>query len=215
MILYGGDRQARAHGYSALSSTYYSIVGTALAQLRAILRSERFALFIPIRTAGWLLTWFPLAVWCSWRMLTFSSRVVTLIGYDGMSANQCDIRQSILRRRERYDEAKRCIFAGLAKNPEKATRGLLHVGLADILWREGKQRDAKSKITSACFAAMEAEEQDPLQAARIYRHCADVIGRSSYLNDVYEERWFRGRARWIINAFGAKDQLLKLQQEVF
>src|SRR3989344_5857620 len=119
------DSCVRAEGYSALSSTYYSIVGTAFSQLKASLQPKWLA---PVRLAAWCFTWLPLATWCHWRMLHLSNHVVELISYEGMSADQCDVRQSILRRRGEYDEAKMCIFSALWRDVEKAhTRGLLRV----------------------------------------------------------------------------------------
>jgi len=168
------DQQVRAGGYSALSSTYYSIVGTAFTQLKAALRPKLLA---PVKVVAWCLTWLPLAAYCYWRMLPLSNRIVDLIGYDGMSADQCDVRQSILRCQVEYDEAKKCLRAALAKNPKKAhTRGMLHVGLAEIYQYEGNRQSARTEVHAALTEAAEAEKQDPRQAARIYKHCADLFG---------------------------------------
>lgn len=140
-------------------------------------------------------------------MLSASDRVVALIGYGEMSADQCDIRQSILRRRGRYDEAKQCILAALAKNPEKAhTRGLLHAGLAEIYRKKDDWRNARTEARTALVFAEEAEKQDPRQAARIYRQCADIA-------DFVEKgagKPFRRKARELAQATGAEDQLLKI-----
>lgn len=202
------DRQVRAGGYSALSSTYYSIVGTAFSQLKASLRPKWLA---PVKSAVWCLTWLPLTVWCYWRMLPLSNRVVELIGYDGMSADQCDIRQSVLRRRGQYGEAKKCIRAALAKNPEKAhTRGLLRVGLAEIYWHEGDRRSVREETYVAAMEAAKAVKQDPRQAARIYRHCADLFSRVGG-NDRYLIAALHRRAQELAQTTGARDQLLKFQ----
>lgn len=198
------DRQVQAGGYSALSSTYYSIVGTAFSQLKAAFRPKWFA---PVKVAAWCFTWLPLAAWCYWRMLPLSNRIVELIGYDGMSADQCDVRQSILRRRGKYDEAKKCIRAALAKNPEKAhTRGLLHVGLADIYRHEGEWHGEETEIKLAIAEAEKAERIDPRQAARIYRHCA--VAYEGFKQISLAEQ-FREKARTLAQATGAKDQLFK------
>ena len=201
------DRQVQVGGYSALSSTYYSIVGTALSQLKAAFRPKWLA---PVKVAAWCLTWLPLAAWCYWRMLPLSNRIVELIGYDGMSADQCDVRQSVLRRRGQYDEAKKCIRAALAKNPEKAhTRGLLNVGLAEIYRHEGDWRNAEAEVRAALAEAVEAEKQDPRQAARIYRHCADLFSQVGG-NDRYPTADLRRKAQELAQAKDAQDQLLKL-----
>ena len=200
------DRQVRAGGYSVLSSSYYSIVGTSASQLKAVFRPKWLA---PVKVAVWCLTWLPLAAWCYWRMLPLSDCIVKLIGYDGMSADQCDVRQSILRRRSKYDEAKRCIQAALAKNPEKAhTRGLLRVGLAEIYRHEGDW-GARTEVHAALAEAVEAEKQDPRQAARIYRHCAELFGQVGG-NGRYLTADLRRKAQELAQATGAHDQLLKL-----
>jgi len=201
------DRQVRAGGYSALSSTYYSIVGTAFSQLKATLRPKLLA---PVKVAAWCLMWLPLAAFCYWRMLPLSNRIVELIGYDGMSADQCDVRQSVLRRRGQYDEAKKCIRAALAKNPEKAhTRGLLRVGLAEIYRHEGDWRNAKAEVRTALVEAAEAEKQDPRQAARIYKHCADITDFVEQ-GDPLPGSQLRRKAQELAQGAGARDQLLKL-----
>ncbi|OHA82774.1 MAG: hypothetical protein A2937_02995 [Candidatus Yonathbacteria bacterium RIFCSPLOWO2_01_FULL_47_33b] len=201
------DRQVRAEGYSALSSTYYSILGTAFSQLKAALRPKLLA---PVKVAAWCLSWLPLATYCYWRMLPLSNRIVEILGYNSMSADQCDVRQSVLRRRGQYDEAKKCIRAALAKNPEKAhTRGLLHVGLAEIHWHEGDKRSARSEVYAALAEVEEAEKQDPGQAVRIYKHCADLFGQVGG-NDRHPTADLRRKAQELAQATGARDQLLKL-----
>ena len=201
------DPQVQAQGCSALSSTYYSIVGTAFSQLMVALRPKWLA---PVRIVAWCFTWLPLAAWCYWRMLPLSDRVVKLIGYDGMSADQCDVRQSVLRRRSKYDEAKRCIRAALAKNPEKAhTRGLLRVGLAEIYRHEGDWRNAETEVKVALTEAEKAEKLDPRQAARIYRHCADITDFVEQ-GDPIPGSQLRHKAQALAKATGAQDQLLKL-----
>jgi tetratricopeptide (TPR) repeat protein len=144
-------------------------------------------------------------------MLPLSNRIVVeLIGYDGMSADQCDVRQSILRRRGQYDEAMRCIRAALAKNPEKAhTRGLLHVGLADICKKEGNWRKAETEVQTALIAAKEEAEKDPRQAVRIYRHCANIIDFVEQ-GDPIPGSQLRRKVKTLLQTVGAEDQLLKL-----
>jgi len=200
------DRGVQASGYSALSSTYYSIVGTAGSQLKTALKPKWLA---PVRMVMWGLTWLSLALWCYRRMLTLSNRVVELIGYEGMSADQCDVRQSILRRRGKYEEAKKCILVAFAKNPDKAhTRGLLHAGLAEIHQREGNSREAKAEVRTAIEEAECAESLDPRQASRIYRQCAEIATAI----DNYDPfvRKLQAKARELARATSAKDQLLKM-----
>jgi len=204
------DRQTQAQGCSALSSTYYSIVGTAFSKLKATLRLKWLVWLAPVRIAAWCFTWLPLAAWCYWRMLPLSDRTVKLIGYEGMSADQCDVRQSVLRRRGQHNEAKKCIRAALAKNPEKAhTRGLLRVGLAEIYRHEGDWRNAETEVKAALAEAEKAKKLDPRQAARIYRHCADITDFVEQ-GDPIPGGQLRRKAQALAQATGAQDQLLKL-----
>lgn len=199
-----GDRRAQAEACSSLSSTYYTIVGTAFFQLKATLRPRWLIWLAPLRILLWCLTWLPLAAWCYWRMLPLSNRMVELIGYDGMSADQCDVRQSVLRRRGQYEEAKRCIRAALAKNPEKAhTRGLLRIGLAEIYRHEGDQQGVETEVKAALVEAEASERQDPRQAARIYKHCANLTGGS-------QGSQFCRKTEELARSVGAQDQILKL-----
>jgi len=78
------DPQVQARGYSALSSTYYSIVGTAFSQLKTTLRPKWLVWLAPVKVVSWCFTWLPISAWCYWRMLSLSNRIVELIGYDGM-----------------------------------------------------------------------------------------------------------------------------------
>lgn len=206
----------QAEGYSELSSTYYSIAGTAFFQIKAMLKSKKL-----VQIIMWSLTWLPLATWCYWRMLYLSNRVVDLIGYDEMSAGQCDIRQSILRRRGDNVEAIKCIENGLKKNSVNAyTQGLLFIGLAEIYikdyWDMAKS-DVREvvdvTVQKAVSAAKKAEKEEPLQAARIYRSAAAVV-------DFLEEKEGRGfydlkgkdlrdKAERLARESGAEDQILK------
>jgi tetratricopeptide (TPR) repeat protein len=205
--MHSSDARVQAGGLSALSSTYYSIVGTAFSQLKVALRPKLLA---PVKVAVWCFTWLPLAAWCYWRMLPLSNRIVELIGYDGMSADQCDVRQSVLRRRGQYDEAMRCIRAALAKNPEKAhTRGLLHVGLAEIYHYKGDRQSAQEETHAALAEVAEAEKQDSRQAVRIYRHCADLFSQIGG-NDRHATDDLRRKAQELAQATSTRDQLLKL-----
>ncbi len=199
----------RAHGYSALSSTYHTIYGRAFAHLKAIFK-PRWLWLAPIRLPLWCVTWLPLGGWCYWKALPLSNYVVALIGYEEMTADMCDIRQSILRRRRRYDEAEHCINVALEKKPEKAhTRGLLHVGLADVyVHLSGHRHDVDDEVRAALKEAREAETYDPRQASRIYRDCAHF----KFLlegKDSPSGRQLQGKAMSLARETGAKDQTLK------
>ncbi|MEX0931618.1 MAG: hypothetical protein WDZ88_02595 [Candidatus Paceibacterota bacterium] len=181
--------QIQAEGYTSLSGTYYGITSTAFFQLKASFQSGWLT---PAKVTLWGITWLPLGMCCYWRMLPLSNKVVELVGYDGMSADQCDIRQSILRHRGSNTERMECCKAGLSKSPQKAhTRGLLYVGLAEARLSEFLELRYSGEINSptaeaiklkaeravrlALRAAEEAESQEPLQTSRILRRCAFVI----------------------------------------
>ena len=203
----------KAQGYSALSSTYYSIVGSAFARLKSTLcpKQKLLILIAPIRMLVWLFTWFPLAAWCYFRMLHFSDRVVALLTYKRMSADECDVRQSILLLRHRYHQAKTCIKVALSKNPEKAhTRGLLHAGLAKIYYRYREWRRAEEETRVAVAEAEEAESNEPMQAARIYRICSTIPSFAGGDDPICNKR-LRRKAEELAISSGASDQLQKLR----
>ncbi|MEK7176687.1 MAG: hypothetical protein AAB719_00085 [Patescibacteria group bacterium] len=215
MNLSSTDRWVRAKGYSALSSTYYSIYRTALAQLKAAFQSGWRA---PARTVAWCFTWLPLAVVCYSRALPCSNRAVKLMGgYGKMTAGMCNIRQSVLRSHFKYAEAKRCITEALNKRLVEAhTRGHLHVGRADIYWHEGSRFSGRCRrrnlvireVQAAINAAKEAEKEEPRQAARIFWHSARFLDRIS--KNKTEVNQLRERARLLAEKTGAKDQSFKM-----
>lgn len=200
------DRRIKADGCSALSSTCYSIVGTAFARLRLGVRGG--VVFAFLHTVLWSLTWAPLGAWCFLWMLALSNRVVALVGYENMTAEECDVRQSILRRWGKYRSAELCILHAFGKNPERASiRGLLYVGLADIYKKRREWNAMGEALVEAVGCAKVAEVDDPLQASRIYRHSAGLADalKKNALGD-----HFRTKARQLAEKAGAKDQLLKL-----
>ena len=143
-------------------------------------------------------------------MLRFSNQVVKLIGYDAMTVDQLDIRQSILRCTFQYKEAKSCIYLALKKNPEKPhTRGLLNVGLAEILIKDGDKSGAKFELAHAVTEAKASERDDPRQAVRIYRHCARLYFK---LKDgfIVEGELCLHKARAIARRIEAIDQIVKI-----
>lgn len=201
------DFFTKAAGYSALSSTYYSIAGTASAQWKAIQKPGWGFIWAPF----FLVTWMPLGGWCWWRMLYLSDRVEGLIGYDGMTATQCDIRQSILRARGRFYEARVCIEFGLRKEfYDMHTAGLLHCGMAHILMRDGDRAGATARVKAALDSASRAEQTDPRQAGRIYKHCAPIADRVA-MPSPFTGAELRQKAEALAIMTDAADQILKLR----
>ncbi len=170
------DLMVRAEGYSALSSTYYSIVGTGVAQLRA-----STPLWLgPFKVGLWVITWLPLVVWCYIWMKPLSDMVLNAITYDAMTVSQCDVRGAILRRMRHYDEAEECLNIGLCKitlGDPVHIRGLLHVGLADVYFHLGLNNLAHREVFRALECARVAKSSDPKQASRIYRQSFELCGR--------------------------------------
>jgi hypothetical protein len=204
-----GTSEVQAKGYSALSSTYYSIASTARAQLNVALKPS---LLMLVRIPLWCLTWLPLGGWCYVRMLPLSRSVVRLVTYYGMSADMCDIHQSILYRRGRLGEAVDCINVALAKGEDVKvadhTLGLLHVAKAYIYMYWAIRDEAKESMDRALIYAEWAEDGEPLQASRIYRKCAVVAG---WWGDLTLKNSCNSKAREFASRGGAEDQYLKQQ----
>lgn len=210
--------QERAAAYSGLSSTAYSIAGTAAAHLRHLFRFPKL-LLLPVTLPLYCMTWLPLGAYCAGNMRRWSDEVVRLIGYEGMSAAQCDIRQSILRKQgaRRDDalreEARRCI-AGALKKPDAIghTRGLLLVGLAEVSMPPFAA--GRPIVDEAVSIARKVSESEPRQAARILRSCADMVDwieGHGKLGASYEGRQYREEAKHLVGLAGAQDQVLKSQ----
>lgn len=200
----------KASGYSALSSTYYSIFGTAFAKFKVMFKFKSL-LFLPVKLPIFIFTWAPLLLWCNYRMLHLSNKFALLINFEDTTSGECDIRQSILRRRGKYNEAESWIKLGLEKKDiEKHTIALLYIGLADIYknWRDW--RKTEEYVGKALEIAAQVEEINPNQAVRIYKHCAN-------LTDWFEEgdplpgKNLRKKAENLARRIGAKDQIVKIK----
>lgn len=171
--IHSDNSLTRAQGYSALSSAYHTIYTGASTEFGKIFKPWWLLWLAPIRVALWCVTWFPLGIWCYLRALPLSNKVVCLIGYGSMSIGMCNTRQSILFDRSKYKEARKCLIAGLTKNPEKAyTRGIFYVLLADAS-KKYDPYDACLLVRMALEEAREAEvEEDSSQATYICDRCA-------------------------------------------
>lgn len=132
-----------------------------------------------------------------------------LLGEHRMTAEQSDVRQSILRRRGMLDEAEACIKKALKKDTglaESHTIGLLYVGLADIQLRKGNMSESRRLATLAIGQAQQAEQREPDQAARICRHCATIAQKTG---DRESADLLKKKARSLATSAGSRDQLLK------
>ncbi len=192
--------------YSALSSTYYSIFTTAIAQLFSIKSDGWLA---PLRLIPWLLTWGWLGFWCWWRMLPLSNKALRLAGgYGCMDADMCDVRQSILRARLKWEKALNCCGYGLRDEQiSPHTKALLLVARAEGYWRFNKTRDVEHDIESALRLAVELEESEPNQMSRVYRRCAVLVEKLNF--DKYDWQALLAKAKELAERAGAGDQTLK------
>lgn len=196
----GGNAASQSAASSALSSTFYSIVGTAHAKLSEVGRQEiawRYWYFVT-----WFWTWGLLGGYCYLAMQWHSNAV------DIRTADQADIRQSILRRTRRYAEAI-TLIREFYENSAGHTRGLLAVGLADCygyVEHVGSARERTRYINEAVDTAHQVSEAQPAQAARILRKVADLLTED---RKVEEANRARQQAISIAAGIGAKDQILK------
>ena len=192
-----------ADAYSGLSSTYYSICGSAFAQAKKAKENGFICLL------KWFFTWFPLGLWCYHFMYSASNKTVDLIGLKGMTAEQCDIRQSILGKFCKWNEVVDIIIDSLGKDMKDHTRGLLMVSLSEALWKRGSSNSIEVHLRLALNIAFSVRESEPLQAVRIFRKSADVLDLICGC-ETEESLEMRNIARKIAEEYGAKDQVLKV-----
>lgn len=194
--------------HSAMSSTYYTIAGTAMAKLQEI-KASKNKFFALVKFFFWLMTWLPLGAFCYFRMLSHSNKVFRLIGYDGMTADMCDIRFCILKACRRFEEAIECADIGLRKpDIQIHTYVMLRLGQLEIICTgpgPDATRDAVLSIYEENFQRMSPTE--PQQAIRIARTCARIlrqIGFESKASEVEKD------AQQLAEKIGASDQALKI-----
>lgn len=195
-----GNAASQSVASSALSSTFYSIVGTAHAKLSEVGRQElawRYWYFVT-----WFWTWGLLGGYCYFAMQWHSDAV------DIKTAEQADVRQSILRRTRRYAEAITLIHE-FYENSAGHTRGLLAIGLADCYGHVDHLASSKERtkyINAAIGVAQSIENDSPAQTARILRGAAKLKMEDGEPVDAMTlNTW----AKRLAETVGAKDQILK------
>lgn len=200
--------------YSSLSSTCFSIAGTAVAKMKSHTRTFGGMLRLPLD----LVTWAPLGMWCYLRMLAYSEEMLDRADdgfdspYENLTADQCDVRQSILRRRGKWAEAEFCIDAGLRKESRAHTRGLLLIGKAACHEHNAVSRSSRAEQQRIAMQIEslipKAKKENPLQAIRLYRGVADIWDRlepgGTHIRNL------RMQAAELARELGAKDQIVKL-----
>jgi hypothetical protein len=199
---------------SALSSAYYSVAGSCFSWVRRppVFLSKKNPLVVLeiIFRVFQIPFWLLLGAYCFIRMLPTSDKMLSIAGgYENLTADQCDIRQSILRRYRNWEEALECIEYGARKNPSLHCEALLLVGksycrmnLGYLTWKD----DVVGYLDRMLEISIQTIKDNPHQTSRILRHCAD-LGRMVSNN---ESDLCRLRAEQLAQQVGAKDQLLKI-----
>lgn len=144
---------------SQRSSTYYAAAGNAKA------RASRTFIAKPF--------WLIVGAFCFFRALRLSNRFEKEQGLHNLTANELDVRQSILRKAGRRRDALERIEMTLARNDISIkTRVFLEIGKGEILEWEGKIQEASAIYTHVWMLVNEFKD-DPTTAVRI---CKAVAG---------------------------------------
>jgi len=226
-----GDKKRKISESLALASTCYSICGSALAELKSLkgflkspsLLSKLFSIFGFVWFA---IAWLPLVTVCYSIMAIISSTLAIRDCSKFMTSEECDILQSILRKRGDYGEAFMCVMDGLnnltGEDRQLHTRSLLLLGKAECQYfflekkivddpelnEYGKYQLIPIMIAEALKDIKRIEKNQQHQAIRIYRQAADLYGR--IYKDTEEECILRAKAKSLAEKIGAKDQLMKV-----
>ncbi len=188
-------RGQRVSYYSMLSSTCYSIAGTAHK------RTEGRSILLVSH-------WYVLGGLCYLLMEPIANRMMRVAG--GMkitTADQLNIYQSIKRRRGKDAEALSAIIMALGKNEMSPhTRGLLLVGKADIAVALGGVEVALNDLSQAATIAKEGIDLKVEQRASIFKGISRVFRRMRHFE---EAEAFRRKAIATGEECGARDQIAK------
>jgi hypothetical protein len=132
-----------------------------------------------------------------------------------LSADELDVRQTILREAKRDEEALRVIDEGLKKpGISTATKSLLLVGQTEALLKvDGEKAEKRIKKIMEEVKALVArvEEEAPLQAIRVYRALARYAKHVGNRADLAQ---LAQKAQALIDERGAKDQERKLKSDL-
>lgn len=195
------DPLKRVAAYTAISSTYYSILATGKRQYDSVVH-------YPFRLIAWVLTWGPLMTLCVFRLELLSDSALEAVGgdYSKLTADQCDVRQSILRSLGKWERAKEAIEAGLKDvNAKPHTLALLYLGKAEIALNEGHWQSVPGLLSIVESHAQHIPLREVGQRARVYRKAARLSP------DPNEGLKFWMKAEDVVRTHGLEDQLLKLQ----
>lgn len=205
---YDGDEEVPARKLSRFSSIFYSAAGNAMANFKK---------------EPWKIWWAWRVLRCLHRAVRFSDRLHREVGLEGMTPDQLDVRQSVMRKARRYTDALSCIEEALGRpgELEPHTQALLHVGRAQIMLAGPKRFVNEAKGKESMVAARKLVERfaegDPAQASRVLRGYAELLviihERFGTPLDSALLRSTRRRAQGLAERAGATDQLLKMKQE--
>lgn len=203
---------------SGMSSAYHSAGGNALGRMRDA--------WAPLK-----LFWGIVGLWCAERALAWSNRLWDNIPKSQLTADMCDIRQSICRkvaqhipwRRKYLVNAWWAIVEGLDLLSEGAphashTLPLLLTGKADVMLRNGEDYQEVKKVMGEIrrladdvVAYLSPDFiQEMRQFTRVYRHLKDLYRRIG--NDADADACQRIMEQ-LAEESGAGDQVLKARAE--
>jgi tetratricopeptide (TPR) repeat protein len=144
-----------------------------------------------------------------------ASDILAEIKEDGMTADELDVRQSILREVGRFAEAGAVIKEALGKLDEEAsaphTKALLYIGKMEALKETGAPEEAVwEAVREVEQLAKKVAKENPLQAIRVYR------GLARHYKERGEAEFNQAvsQARELIRQTGAGDQELKLEYDI-
>ncbi|GEM_PF-6991099 len=166
----GNFKADKTSALSTLSSVFYSY-GSHLVRIE-----------LPRVTGYVKKTWiFIRAASCALAAMVASDLMVLIAGgLGGLTANQCDVRQSVLRRAHRFGGAMEAISEGIRKcenespRPPTHTRALFYLGMAGIHLHFGEAAIADDFYTRIGFLLSRIEEEGEYdQLSRICRHLAE------------------------------------------
>ncbi|MBI1754688.1 hypothetical protein HYR65_00190, partial [Candidatus Azambacteria bacterium] len=134
---------------------------------------------------------------------------------DTLTADECDVRQSILRVAGRSGDAAVVIEDGLQKNRSDGTlhtEALLLTGKAEVLAEKQKNAEEVQEIIKRIETlVISVEKENKLQAIRVYRGLARFYKRSGNIAKLDRAV---AKARQLIQETGAKDQEAKLEYDL-
>lgn len=188
-----------AEALSALSSTYYSACGQAIARLKGTNIRSPHDFFDAMRLG-------VLVLWCAWRTSFLSEIMEMRAGLANLTADQLDIRGRILLLQKRYRKAYEVTDRALdIPNLSPDTHVLLEIGLGEIANAMGRSAQAE-----VCYDRARAivDGTRPTTQVRFYRSLAGHCKKNGELGLV---RPYALRAMEIAEQNGLTDQLIKIQ----